>query len=455
MLGNDTDPDGDTLTVSGKTNGTHGTVTCTSTACTYTPTGGYTGDDSYTYTVADGKGGTATGTVSVTVTNRAPNAVDDTATVGTGGTVGISVLGNDTDPDGHTLSVTTPAPTAAKGTVTCSSTSCSYTAHLGESGTDTFTYAVSDGHGGTDTATVTVTITTPVQPATISIAVNDTTLVWPQVVTVTGVAKKLNGTVMPGVSLQLWARPAGGDFSPVGSAHTTTSQGLVSQTHRPATGTTYQWRHVGGSVTSAGKAVTVAPALRASVSRTRLAAGAPLVISGTSSPTRAGAPVVLQQLVAGHWQNLHTSNFATDTASTTGGAAYSFTVTQTASRKYSYRVQVPADSGRVTRTSATISVSVYKAKITGVKAAGDEYVTIKNTGTVAINLSGWKLKDASATTVTLPSRTLAAGASVRVHTRRGTNNAGNIYLNKPLMWNTHDTARLFDNRAWQMSTLTY
>ena len=65
--------------------------------------------------------------------------VDDTATVGTGGTVGISVLGNDTDPDGHTLSVTTPAPTAAKGTVTCSSTSCSYTAHLGESGTDTFT----------------------------------------------------------------------------------------------------------------------------------------------------------------------------------------------------------------------------------------------------------------------------------------------------------------------------
>ena len=38
VLANDTDPDGDTLTVTGETNGAHGTVTCTAGGdCTYTP----------------------------------------------------------------------------------------------------------------------------------------------------------------------------------------------------------------------------------------------------------------------------------------------------------------------------------------------------------------------------------------------------------------------------------
>ena len=69
MLANDTDVDGDTLTVTGSTNGAHGTVTCTTAGvCTYTPAANYNGPDCFTYTVSDGHGGTATGTVSVTVT---------------------------------------------------------------------------------------------------------------------------------------------------------------------------------------------------------------------------------------------------------------------------------------------------------------------------------------------------------------------------------------------------
>ncbi len=68
VLTNDTDPDGDTLTVTGKTNGTHGTVSCTSGGlCSYTPNANFNGTDSFTYTVSDGKGGSATGTVNVTV----------------------------------------------------------------------------------------------------------------------------------------------------------------------------------------------------------------------------------------------------------------------------------------------------------------------------------------------------------------------------------------------------
>jgi hypothetical protein len=66
---NDTDADGDALIITTKTNGVHGTVVITGggTGITYTPASGYTGTDSFTYTIADGNGGTATGTVSVTV----------------------------------------------------------------------------------------------------------------------------------------------------------------------------------------------------------------------------------------------------------------------------------------------------------------------------------------------------------------------------------------------------
>ena len=52
VLANDTDPNGDTLTVTSFTQAAHGTVSCLpSGLCTYTPTG-LLGPDSFTYTAA-------------------------------------------------------------------------------------------------------------------------------------------------------------------------------------------------------------------------------------------------------------------------------------------------------------------------------------------------------------------------------------------------------------------
>lgn len=66
--GNDTDPNGDTLSVNARTDGAHGAVTINTTvSVTYTPATGYTGPDSFTYVISDGKGGTSTATVAVTV----------------------------------------------------------------------------------------------------------------------------------------------------------------------------------------------------------------------------------------------------------------------------------------------------------------------------------------------------------------------------------------------------
>ena len=69
MLTNDSDPDGDSLTVTDETDGDDGDASCTPAGiCTYTPDAGFTGDDEFTYTISDGNGGTDTATVDVTVT---------------------------------------------------------------------------------------------------------------------------------------------------------------------------------------------------------------------------------------------------------------------------------------------------------------------------------------------------------------------------------------------------
>jgi len=64
---NDTDADADRLEVTGTGLAAHGQVTFTAGAITYNPTPGYTGSDTFTYTVSDGRGGTFTATVNVNV----------------------------------------------------------------------------------------------------------------------------------------------------------------------------------------------------------------------------------------------------------------------------------------------------------------------------------------------------------------------------------------------------
>ncbi|PKO65434.1 MAG: hypothetical protein CVU22_20060, partial [Betaproteobacteria bacterium HGW-Betaproteobacteria-16] len=82
--GFDTDPDGDSFTVTANTDPANGTVVITSNGdFTYTPNANFNGSDSFTYTITDSDGGTSTATVTVTVTpvNDAPVGADDSITV--------------------------------------------------------------------------------------------------------------------------------------------------------------------------------------------------------------------------------------------------------------------------------------------------------------------------------------------------------------------------------------
>ncbi|MEE8587656.1 MAG: Ig-like domain-containing protein [Acidobacteriota bacterium] len=68
VLSNDSDPEGDPLSLVSVTQPSNGTAQIASqTAVTYTPADGFQGSDSFSYTVADSKGAEATGTVNVNV----------------------------------------------------------------------------------------------------------------------------------------------------------------------------------------------------------------------------------------------------------------------------------------------------------------------------------------------------------------------------------------------------
>ena len=165
VLANDTDADGDTLTLSGTTAPESGTVEpLGGRALRYTPDTGFTGTDSFTYTVADGAGGTAIGTVLVDVLakNRPPSAGTDLAATDPGSPVTIPVLATDTDPDGDPLRIDFATPPAF-GTVEIAPdrTELTYTPVAGfADALDVFTYDVTDGRGGRDTATVAVSVGT-------------------------------------------------------------------------------------------------------------------------------------------------------------------------------------------------------------------------------------------------------------------------------------------------------
>lgn len=176
VLSNDTDPDNDLLTLIDNTNGTNGTVSFSDSAITYKPNAGFSGEDSFSYTITDGHGHTAIGQVKVTVgaaPNRAPTAVTDTVTTNYGEAITINVLSNDTDPENDTLTVTGNTQ-ASNGTVTRSGNTFTYTPRSGFSGADSFSYTISDGKGNSATGTVNITVGAAPVDNKAPIAVNDT-----------------------------------------------------------------------------------------------------------------------------------------------------------------------------------------------------------------------------------------------------------------------------------------
>ena len=161
VLANDTDVDGDTLTITSVSDPAGGTVVVNGNGTiTFTPDENFNGSDSFTYTISDGNGGTATATVSITVNavNDAPQAADDSVNTDESTAVTIDVLTNDSDVDGDTLTITSVTDPVGGTAVVNGDGTVTFTPDENFTGSDSFTYTISDGNGGTDTAAVAVTV---------------------------------------------------------------------------------------------------------------------------------------------------------------------------------------------------------------------------------------------------------------------------------------------------------
>jgi subtilisin family serine protease len=157
-LANDSDPEGDAVSITSASAPAHGSVAIgPSGELTYTPDASYHGTDSFEYEIVDANGASDVGVVSVAV-NGAPVSIDDSATAKKKGAVRVDVISNDSDPEGHVMSLTSSTQ-AAQGTVDCSSAgTCTYLPNGRYKGMDSFTYAMCDAKGACDRATVRITV---------------------------------------------------------------------------------------------------------------------------------------------------------------------------------------------------------------------------------------------------------------------------------------------------------
>ncbi|WP_287001164.1 tandem-95 repeat protein, partial [Acinetobacter sp.] len=217
------------------TNPSHGTVSIdpATGGYTYTPNANYNGSDSFEVTVADGKGGTTTITIPVTIAavNDAPTATTNSVTTDEDTAVTGNVVGQDVD--GDSLSYTVSS-NPSHGTVSIDSATggYTYTPNANYNGSDSFEVTVSDGKGGATTVTVPVTVTAvndaPVAQATTASGNEDTII-----------AVSLSGTDVDGTvaSFKLSTLPSNGSFysnsAGTGTALTTTD--VITATSNGAT----------------------------------------------------------------------------------------------------------------------------------------------------------------------------------------------------------------------------
>ena len=158
------DPDEDTLSYQITTSPAHGALSGAMPTVVYTPNGGYSGPDTFTFQVNDGRGGTDSAQVSITVGspggtgNNAPTANPSSVTIPYEKPTWFSLTASDPDGDPLTYHLVNPPD---HGGTTGTLPNILFWPESGYSGSDSLTFEVRDGKGGVDQAVVSITIQSP------------------------------------------------------------------------------------------------------------------------------------------------------------------------------------------------------------------------------------------------------------------------------------------------------
>ncbi len=166
VRGNDSDPDGDSLSIESFSQPNHGTVRRDGGRLEFTPDPDWHGSTTFTYVVCDPAGACDQATVTVTVDprNDAPHANDDAIVVKDGKPVVVDVVENDDEVDGQPVTVDI-VDQPEHGTVTVDEDgNVTYTPEEGYDGEDEFSYEICDPDGDCSEATVTVDVQGSTEP---------------------------------------------------------------------------------------------------------------------------------------------------------------------------------------------------------------------------------------------------------------------------------------------------
>ncbi len=139
----------------------HGSVTVSSSGSyTYTPTSGYEGPDSFSYTVTDGYAETATGTVTLNVLPPPPTAPNYTETTPSKTPLVVTTTNGVLSKATGTALAATLKTTPLHGNLSFSADGkYTYTPYATFTGTDSFTYTATDEYGQTASGTVNIDVT--------------------------------------------------------------------------------------------------------------------------------------------------------------------------------------------------------------------------------------------------------------------------------------------------------
>jgi subtilisin family serine protease len=176
VLANDSDIDGDSLTVTVTSPGEGTTTVAPDGTVSYTPPRDFYGSDAFGYTISDGAGGTAGATVSIAVSavNDTPTVAPKTVSTTYQKAVAVTMTGADVETCDLTFQIVNGPAHGSLGAIANSlcvtllppyadSARVTYTPAAGYSGPDSFTYRASDGNLWSQTVTVSITVGDPVR----------------------------------------------------------------------------------------------------------------------------------------------------------------------------------------------------------------------------------------------------------------------------------------------------